>query len=259
MTTGKQGVSASEIQRTLELGSYQTAWMMLHRFRQAMGTTGTTPLSGTVEVDESFLGGPKPGPRGRGAHGKVEVAIAVELLDPRGYGRCRIRVIPDTKATTLGSFLAECVMPDSLVVSDGHRSYPKAVGDLYRHKPYSVKGSGLPAHDLLPGVHRVASLLKRWMLGTHQGYVQPAHAQAYLDEFVFRFNRRSSKYRGMLFYRLMQASLGVSATSYKDFVVGSAPKSTRSTGLSGPKASPKTLAIPVADRPWREKVIQKSQ
>jgi len=221
MTTGKQGVSASEIHRTLDLGSYQTAWMMLHRYRQAMGTTGTALLSGDVEVDETFIGGYKPGTRGRGAAGKAEVAIAVERLSPKGYGRCRMRVIPDTRATTVRGFLQECVQTGSLIISDGHKSYPAATGDLYLHKPYPLKGSGTSAHTVLPGVHRLASLVKRWMLGTHQGYIQPDHAQAYLDEFVFRFNRRRSKQRGMLFYRLIQASLGVGATTYKDFVINS--------------------------------------
>lgn len=252
MTTGKQGVSASEIHRTLDLGSYQTAWMMLHRYRQAMGTTGTALLRGDVEVDETFIGGYKPGTRGRGAAGKVEVAIAVELLDPKGYGRCRMRVIPDTRATTVKGFLQECVQTGSLIISDGHKSYPAATGDLYLHKPYPLKGSGTQAHMVLPGVHRLASLVKRWMLGTHQGYIQPDHAQAYLDEFVFRFNRRRSKQRGMLFYRLIQASLGVGATTYKDFVINSQPKKVKPLGRTGPKVMPRTLAIPAVDRPWRE-------
>ena len=253
MTVDKQGISAASLQRLLSLGSYQTAWAMLHRYRVAMGTTGTDLLTGTVEVDESFLGGTKAGPPGRGALGKVQVAIAVELLDPKGYGRCRIQVIPNAQKPALRSFLTAHVEPDSLIVSDGLSSYPGATEGLFRHKAFPVKGSGFQAHELLPAVHRVASLLKRWLLGTHQGSIKPAHVQSYLNEFTFRFNRRHSRQRGMLFYRLLQASVGAPPTTYRSLVVNSRPKQkNKPQGLAGPRNRPGTLALPTVDRPWRE-------
>lgn len=150
MTVDKQGISAASLQRLLSLGSYQTAWTMLHRFRVAMGTTGTDPLCGTVEVDESFLGGTKAGPRGRGALGKTQVAIAVELLDPKGYGRCRIQVIPNARKPALRDFLTTHVELDSLIVSDGLSSYPGATEGLYRHKAYPVSGSGFSSPRTAP-------------------------------------------------------------------------------------------------------------
>lgn len=106
-----------------------------------------------------------------------------------------MRVIPDTRAATLKGFLYECVQPGSLIISDGHKSYPAATGNAYLHKPYLLKGSGTQAHTVLPGVHRLASLVKRWMLGTHQCYIKVDHVEAYLDKFAFRFNRRSSRRR----------------------------------------------------------------
>ena len=252
MTVDKQGISASALQRMLDLGSYQTAWTMLHRYRVAMGTTGTAQLTGTVEVDESFLGGHREGPRGRGALGKVMVGIAVELLDPKGFGRARIKVLPNAKAPALERFLLDCVEPDSLIVTDGLSSYPRATGELYRHKGFPVSGSGFHAHELLPAVHRVASLLKRWLLGTHQGSITPGHVQAYLDEFVFRFNRRHAAERGLLFYQLLQASVGAPPTTYRSLVVDSKPKKVSPTGRTGPKTLPGTLTRPPEDRPWRD-------
>lgn len=149
-----------------------------------------------------MIGGVKPGKRGRGAEGKVLVAVAVEQTPPKGFGRCRLKVIPNAQSPTLRSFLLEHVEPGSTLITDGLSSYVGAAGSDYMLNSTPANASGLKAHELLPGVHRVASLVKRWLLGTHRGSVEADHLQAYLHEFTFRFNRRRSRARGMLFDRL---------------------------------------------------------
>jgi len=182
MTADPGRVSALTMQKLLGLGSYQTAWTMLHRYRTAMVRPGREVLTGRVEVDETFLGGECPGVRGRGALGKMLVVIAVELREPRGYGRARMSIIPNAEAKTLRKFLITTLEPGSTVVTDGWSAYPKACRDWFAHEPHPVSGSGHEAHELLPAVHRVASLFKRWMLGTHQGRVEVDHLPAYLEE-----------------------------------------------------------------------------
>lgn len=252
MTSAKNGVSAKTLHRLLGFGSYQTAWTMLHRFRTAMVRPGRDLLTGDVEVDETFIGGIRPGKRGRGAEGKTLVAVAVELLNPKGFGRCRLRVIPNAQAPTLRSFLLDCVKPGSVVATDGLSSYPIAMGDDYMHKPHLVASSSDPAHVSLPGVHRVASLLKRWLLGTHQGAVEADHLQAYLDEFAFRFNRRRSEFRGLLFRRLLEQAVQVEPVSYRSLVVNPSPKLTKPqppiTHRTYPSLSTGTPPV----RPWRD-------
>ena len=215
MTSAKNGVSAKTLHKLLNFGSYQTAWTMLHRFRSAMVRPGRDLLTGEVEVNEIFIGGLKSGKRGRGAEGKTLVAVAVELLSPKGFGRCRLRVIPDTQASTLRLFLLDYVKPGAVIITDGFSSYPDAIKSDYQHKLYVVTRSNDPAHVCLPGVHRIASLLKRWLLGTHQGAVEADHLQAYLDEFAFRFNRRKSEFRGLLFRRLLEQAVQVERIYFK--------------------------------------------
>lgn len=252
VTTQKNGISALGLKRVLGLGSYQTAWAMLHRYRTAMVRPGRERLSGDVEADESFFGGVKPGKRGRGAAGKVLVAIAIEQHSPRGFGRARMQVIPDATAVTLRNFLLANVEPGAAIISDGLGSYPAACGDEYLHKPFNVRASGLPAHLRLPGVHRVSSLAKRWLLGTHQGGVEPGHLQAYLNEFCFRFNRRHSRARGLLFFRLMQLAVNALPVTYRQLVTNPTPKQHRPTAPKGSRSQPGSLALPPAERPWRQ-------
>lgn len=224
---------------------------MLHRFRTAMVRPGRERLSGTVEVDETFLGGPEPGRPGRGALGKTMVEVAVER-DGTRLGRCRLAVIDDAGAAALRAFLLAHVEPGSVVLSDGWAAYPRACGADYRHEPLVISGSGSAAHELLPGVHRVAALAKRWLLGTHQGGVKPGHLQAYLDEFTFRFNRRRSRVRGMLFYRLLEGAVGTSPRTYRSLVVG--PGSGRwkmPVPPSDKRVRSESLAGERLDRPWR--------
>jgi len=251
LTAQKNGISALGLQRVLGVGSYQTTWAMLHRFRTAMVRPGRELLSGDVEVDETFIGGVKPGKRGRGAAGKVLVAIAVEQRSPKGFGRARMAIIPDAATPTLQAFLQAHVECGSVVITDGLKSYPGAIGHDFKHKPSNVDRSGQPAHVPLPGVHRVVALVKRWLLGTHQGAVEADHLQAYLNEFCFRFNRRSSRSRGLLFFRLMQLAAGAPPVTYRQIVVNPKPKHTRPTPPPGPRSHPGSLALPLASRPWR--------
>ena len=251
LTTQKNGISALGLKRVLGLSSYQTAWAMLHRYRTAMVRPGRERLSGDVEVDESLFGGVKPGKRGRGAAGKVLVAIAVEKRSPKGYGRARMQLIPDATSVTLREFLLANVEPGAVVITDGLGCYPVACGEDYSHKPFNVRASGLPAHMPLSGVHRVASLAKRWLLGTHQGAVEADHLQAYLNEFCFRFNRRNSRARGLLFYRLMQLSAGAPPVIYRQLVANPRPKRVPPTAPTGPRQRPGSLALTPPGRPWR--------
>lgn len=151
-----------------------------------------------MEVDESAFWWSSAGKRGHGAAGRVMVAIAVERCEPAGFGRCRLAIIPNANGPALREFLLANVEPGATIITDGLSSCPSAVGSDYAHDPFNVSASGLPAHIPLPGVHRVAALVKRWLLGTHQGAVEGDHLQAYLDEFAFRFNRRTSAARGMI-------------------------------------------------------------
>lgn len=252
MTSQKQGISALGLKRALGIGSEQTAWAMLHRYRTAMVRPGRERLRGSVEADETFLGGPEPGVRGRGALGKTIVEVAVER-EGRTFGRCRLQVIDDATAPTLREFLLAHVEPGSVVVTDGLPSYPPACGEDYTHRPEPIGPSGQQAHELLPAVHRVASLAQRWLLGTHQGGVKPAHLQAYLNEFAFRFNRRRSRARGMLFYRLLEQAVQAPPRTYRSLVVD--PSSGR-RNLSPPppdkRVRPASLNGDPVDRPWRQ-------
>jgi len=137
LVSQKQGISALGLKRTLGIGSEQTAWAMLHRYRTAMVRPGRDRLSGVVEVDETYMGGPEPGRSGRGALGKTLVAIAVEQRG-RGIGRCRMQPIPDAKAASLREFLLAHVQPGAVVISDGWRSYPPACAEDYEHRPEPV-------------------------------------------------------------------------------------------------------------------------
>ena len=252
LTSQKSGASALGLQRVLGLGSYQTAWTMLHRFRRAMVMPERGLLTGTVEVDETFIGGKnKHGQRGRGAAGKVLVVIAIELNPSgHGFGRARMQVIPDATGPTLRGFIVKNVAPGSTVVTDAWTSYPAIVKDGFEHQPINVKRSGQEAHEVLPGVHRVASLLKRWLNGTLQGSVAPEHLQAYLDEFVFRFNRRHAKQRGLLFYRLLEQAVRTDPLTYRKLVAVPAPRKVK-TPPPGKRRQPGTLAVEPLDRPWR--------
>lgn len=253
MMVSKQGVSAQTLQRTMGLGSYQTAWTMLHKFRTVMDTSAHLRLSGDVEVEETFIGGVKPGIAGRGAAGKTLVAGAVERRG-RGIGRARLRIIADASEPSLAAFLRANVVPGSRVISDGWSAYPpacRAAGLL--HTAHKVAPSGLPAHTFLPGVHRLFSLLKRLFEGTYQGSIQAEHLQVYLDECVFRFNRRHSNKRGLLFFRLMEAAVAGAPAPYDDIARIHRKPSPQPVPPTMPHDRPRTLTGRPAGRPWRTK------
>jgi len=213
VTSQKHGVSALGVQRVLGLKRYETVWTWLHKLRTAMVRPGRDRLSGTVEVDETYVGGAKPGKRGRGAAGKALVLIAVEDKGEE-MGRIRLRRLADASADSLTSAVSDSVVPGSLVRTDGWRGYTALAPKGYRHDV--ARADGTVGEDPLPLVHRVASLLKRWLTGTHQGAVRASHLDYYLDEFTFRFNRRSSGSRGKLFYRLVQQAVAVSPVRGED-------------------------------------------
>jgi transposase-like protein len=251
LTSQKHGISSLGLQRTLGLGSYQTAWAMLHRYRQAMVRPGRERLSGEVEVDETYIGGEEPGKPGRRTTKKAIVAIAVEVREPRGFGRIRMQSVPDVSAASLVPFVCDTVDAGSVVMTDGWRSYLPITDHGYKHERTVVTASGDPAHVSMPGVHRVASLLKRWLLGTHQGAVGAEHLDAYLNEFTFRFNRRASRRRGLLFYRLLEQAAVTSPISYRSLIINPRPGRRNPTTPTGARANPASLARPPAARPWR--------
>lgn len=203
ITSQKYGANALGLKRALGLGSYQTAWEWLHKLRRAMVRPGRDQLKGIVQVDETYLGGKgKPGKRGRGAAGKVAVGIAVEDKGIEGIGRIRLEVLPDVSSISLEAFVEKLIAPSSSVITDGWKSYSGLSTEGYRHVICED-----PKELALP--HLVASLLKRWLLGTYQGAVRKGCLPYYLDEFTFRFNRRASASRGKLFFRLVQHLLSV--------------------------------------------------
>ena len=224
ITNQKQGVTALGLQRVLGLGSYQTAWAMLHRLRRAMIRPGRERLHGVVEVDECFIGRSPPNStrdtkkkqkltERRKAHCSI-VTIAVEIKKPKGFGRIRLRRVADKSARSLVPFIRDSVQPRSVVRTDGSAAYRLLPRHGYRCEKFVMLGAEQPAHVALPGVHRVASLLKRWLLGTHQGAVKPKQLDYYLDEFTFRFNRRTSRSRGLLFYRMLEQALVTEPVTY---------------------------------------------
>lgn len=217
VTSQKNGVSAMSLQRVLGLKSYKTAWTMLHKLRHAMVRPGRDRLQGCVEVDEAFVGGEEEGVRGRQTETKALVAVAVEEAGD-GIGRIRMRRIPDASAGNLMPFIKDSVEPGSLVHTDGWMGYEPLESKGYRHKITFLKGNKKTASELMPRVHLAVALLKRWLLGTHQGAVSLEHLDAYLDEFTFRFNRRKSRSRGKLFYRLLEQAVAVEPVPYKSLV-----------------------------------------
>jgi transposase-like protein len=202
----KNGVSTLGLQKALGLGSYHTAWEWMHKLRRAMVRPNRDKLSGAVEVDESFIGGARSGKRGRGAEGKTLVFLAAEAV-PSGIGRIRLMPIQDACGESLTHAVSQTIEPGSTVRSDGWNGYNALPEFGYIHKPVAHKDAD--SGDATPLVHLVASLLKRWLLGTHQGAIRPEYLAYYLDEFTFRFNRRNSRSRGKLFYRLVEQAMEI--------------------------------------------------
>ncbi len=206
MVSQKQGVSALGLQQVLGLQRYETTWIMLHKLRAAMVRPGRNRLFGTVEIDETYIGGTRPGKRGRGAANKTLVVIAVE--DKNNHlGRIRLRRVPDASATSLIPVVQESVEHGSTVRTDDWNGYRGLVTLGYEH--IIARQSENIGENLLPLVNRVTALLKRWLQGTHQGAIRVSHLDYYLDEFTFRFNRRTSRSHGKLFYRVIQQAVSI--------------------------------------------------
>lgn len=211
VTSQKNGISALGLQRVLGLGSYKNAWTLLHKLRRAMVRPGRERLHGVVEVDEAYWGGEESGVRGRQTIAKALIVVAAEA-NGEGIGRIRLRYIPDTSRVTLHGFIQQSIEPGSTVVTDGLQAYRELEG--YVHDRQIQKQQPTDAEHLLPRVHRVISLLKRWLMGTHQGGIAHEHLEDYLNEFTFRFNRRTSASRGKLFYRLAKQSVLVTPVPF---------------------------------------------
>ena len=215
ITSQKNGASALGLQKILGLGSYETAWSWLHKLRRAMVRPGRDKLSGYVEVDEAYIGGEREGKRGRGSENKVLVVIAVEVNAGK-IGRIRISRAANASGECLKRFVHESVEKGSTVNTDGWQGYNGLTEEGYIHEVTVAKHS--KKSGLLPHVHLIISLMKRWLMGTHQGAVSNKHLEYYLDEYTFRFNRRASHYRGKLFYRLIQNAVVVEPLTYNSIV-----------------------------------------
>jgi transposase-like protein/uncharacterized Zn finger protein (UPF0148 family) len=219
VSTAKNGMSAKTLESTLGT-KYRVAWTMLQRFRVAMVDADRKQLSGNIEVDETFVGGVKQGgKRGRGAVKSI-VVIAVEVKEPSGFGRIRMRHIPDASSASLEPFVCAVTASGSVVHTDGWGGYNGLSALGFTRKVTVQSSSGDPAHVSMPGVHRVSSLLKRWILGTHQGSIVPEHLQSYLEEFTFRFNRRTSRNRGLVFRRLIERAVATGPVTESDVTKG---------------------------------------
>ena len=226
VTSSKGGISAMELQRQMGFGSYGTAWSWLHKIRRAMVRPDRTPLADRVEADETLVGGARPGRPGRGAAGKTIVAGAVESgrgkSRGRRLGRLRLKAVPDASAKSLKGFLAANVAQPTVVATDGWRAYAGLGEAGFAHEPVNLSRSWGDAALRLPAIHLVFGLAKRWLLGTHHGAVSAKHLQAYLDEYVFRFNRRTAKSIAHRFARLIEQAVVTPPLTYRGIVRGAA-------------------------------------
>lgn len=216
----KNGISAKGLQRIMGISRYETVWVWLHKLRTAMVRPGRDRLSGLVEVDETYIGGEHEGKRGRGAAGKSLVVIAAEDTG-NAIGRIRLSQVADASAASLIPTVRSFVKIGSIVRTDGWKSYNQLFNEGYEH--HVVRKTQNLGDNLLPLAHRVASLLKRWLNGTHQGAVESSHLDYYLDEYTFRFNRRTSVSRGKLFYRLVQQAVNVTPVTDDEIRAGRKP------------------------------------
>jgi len=215
IVTQKDGASALGLQRVLGLGSYRTAWSLLHKLRRAMVRPGRERLQGLVEVDESYLGAPEPGKRGRQLGAKALLVAAVECVGQRKLGRIHLRQVRAASAQELETFIIENIEPGATVRTDDWLGYRGVKTKGYTHQPMPMQVPPTVQEAVLPRVHLVFSLLKRWLMSTHQGAVRHSHLDYYLDEFTFRFNRRTSASRGKLFYRVIEQAAAIPSHPYR--------------------------------------------
>ena len=184
---------------------------------------------------------------------KVLTGIAVEVREPTGLGRCRMRPVADASAVSLHAFVTDHVEPGARVITDGWQGYQGLEKLGYVHQRRSQRAARTRGEDpgaLLPAVHRIASLIKRWLLGTHQGSVDTAHLTSYLNEFVFRFTRRRARRRGMVFYRVLELAVAHDPVRYRDLIGDPTPK-IKPPAPPRTRGHPASLERPPANRPWR--------
>ena len=222
ITSQKYGANALGLMRVLGLGSYHTAWEWLHKLRRAMIRPGREKLIGTVEVDETYVGGDKIGKRGRGSEGKslVLVAVEIDVEKDNKIGRIRLARSLDASSISINDFLEKNIEKGNTIHTDGWNGYNQLKSVGYYRK--IIKESANVGNDPLSHCHLIISLFKRWLLGTYQGAVKPEHLDYYLDEYTFRFNRRKSRSRGKLFYRLVQQAVAIDPVT-KNEIEGGAP------------------------------------
>lgn len=216
----KTGASAYNLMDFMGFGSYETAWTWLHKLRRAMVRPKREQLRGEIEIDETYIGGKEigKGRQGRGSETKTLVVVAAECKGKQ-IGRVRFRCIDEASGENLKNFIEDNVERGSTVITDGWTGYNFLTESKnYIHEKKIISGSGQEAHELLPHVHMVDSLVKRWLNGTHQGNVSPKHLSYYLDEYAFRFNRKMSTYRGKLFYRLIQQSIETPPVPFNEII-----------------------------------------
>jgi transposase-like protein len=216
----KTGASANNLMDFMGFGSYETAWSWLQKLRRAMVRPGRDRLSGEVEVDETLIGGKEigTGKQGRGAETKTLVVVATECIGKQ-IGRVRFKCIPESSGEYLLQFVKENIEPGSTVITDGWPGYNSLTSSKkYKHEIKAISRRGKEAHELLPHVHLVDSLVKRWINGTHQGSISPKYLSYYLVEFAFRFNRKLSTYRGKLFYQLMQQAVDTPTQLFNEII-----------------------------------------
>jgi transposase-like protein len=209
IATSKKGMSAMELKRKLDIRSYQTAWLLLHKIRTAMASSHTFPLRGRIELDETLVGGRRPGKRGRGAKGKSLVAAAVET-DGKQMGRAYLETIDCATKSSLAGFASRNLAPGATVGTDGFKSY-SFLAEHYNHK--TLVRPQKKDQDMLPKVHIIIANLKMWLRGIYN-YLPEKHLQKYLDEFIFRFNRRWNL--NMIFDILLFRCVTSSAFTYAD-------------------------------------------
>ena len=206
ITSQKNGMSAQGLQRVLGFGSYETAWAWLQKLRRAMVRPERELLSGVVELDEVFIGNESRG-RAGGVKDHTAAMVAVESVPGRKLGRVRIEVAQTARSADILKFADRVIAKGALVKTDGASILRKLTDMGYEHQAFIGVDSPEPAHVNLPGVHMIGSLLKRWLTGTLHYAVTQEHLAYYLDEYTFRFNRRTSTSRGLLFYRLLQQAV----------------------------------------------------
>jgi len=213
MTDQTQRLSALGLQRLLGFGSYRTAWLWLQKLRRTLVLPDWDRLGGQVEVDELHMGRVEAGGSRRSLESKALVAIAAQI-DGKGIGRIRLRRIPTASPSQLVAFVKHVVEPSSIVITDGWKAYAGLKQEGFKHRPRLINASSKTASALLPRVHRVASLLKRWLVSRHQGALSREQLDFYLDEFTFRFNRRTSRERWKLFYKLVAQAVAIDPLPY---------------------------------------------